>query len=285
MPATEKHIPTKSLAQENGYGIVLNQLSPHDFGIDEELRQAHRHDHHIFVLQEQGISSMEIDFEQYDISSPAIFYQSPKQVHRALKIENLAVCVLTIDTEHISNDYRKLLSQLAPTKPLLLDAVDLAQIKQAFALAIDLYGKAEEPLYFSMLKDSCHTIIALMLSQYLKLTKSADKLSRFEMVEGAFSTLLEDHFSSLKRPAAYAEKLHISVAYLNECIKQVTGLSVSQQIQQRVILEAKRLLYHSNSSVKEIATLLGYDDYAYFSRLFAKATGMTALSFRNKNRD
>lgn len=285
MPATEKHIPTKSLAQENGYGIVLNQLSPNDFGIDEEFREAHRHDHHIFVLQEQGASAMEIDFERYDIASPAIFYQSPKQVHRALKIKDIAVCVLTIDTEHISNEYRKLLSQLAPAKPLLVDAVDLAPIKHAFSLAMDLYDKIGEPLYFSMLKDSCHTIMALMLSQYLKVAKPVDKLSRFEIVEQAFSTLLENHFATLKRPAAYAEKLNISVTYLNECIKQVTGLSVSQQIQQRVILEAKRLLYHSNSSVKEIANLLGYDDYAYFSRLFTKATGMTALSFRSKNRD
>jgi YesN/AraC family two-component response regulator len=44
-------------------------------------------------------------------------------------------------------------------------------------------------------------------------------------------------------------------------------------------------LYHSDTSVKEIATALGYDDYPYFSRLFTKATGTTALTFRNKNRD
>jgi len=228
---------------------------------------------------------MEIDFEKQQITSPAIFYQSPNQVHRALKITNIELYILIIDTENIANDYYKLLSQLAPVKPLPVSDTELTLIRQAFALSADLYGRTNDPIYFPMLKDSCNTIIALFISQYLKATKPADKFSRFEIIEKAFTVLLEDNFAAIKRPSGYAEKLNISVAYLNECIKQVTGLSASHQIQQRVILEAKRMLYHSSNSVKEIATLLGYEDYAYFSRMFAKSTGMTAISFRNKNRD
>lgn len=84
---------------------------------------------------------------------------------------------------------------------------------------------------------------------------------------------------------AYAKSLNISTPYLNECVKTATGNSVSYHIQQRVILEAKRLLYHSNKSIKEIAGELGYDDYSYFIRLFVKITGMTPLAFRTKNFD
>jgi len=50
-------------------------------------------------------------------------------------------------------------------------------------------------------------------------------------------------------------------------------------------LEAKRLLYHSDQSLKEIAAILGYDDYPYFSRLFTKVAGIAPLNFRHKNRD
>ena len=83
----------------------------------------------------------------------------------------------------------------------------------------------------------------------------------------------------------YAKCLNISTPYLNECVKRTTGYSVSYHIHQRVILEAKRLLYHSDKSVKEIAGELGYDDYSYFIRLFVKVTGMTPLTFRGKNFD
>ena len=89
----------------------------------------------------------------------------------------------------------------------------------------------------------------------------------------------------MKSPSEYADKLNLSTAYLNECVKNTTGYSVSYHIQQRVILEAKRLLYYSDKSVKEIAAELGYDDYPYFSRLFTKIAGITALAFRNKNLD
>jgi AraC-like DNA-binding protein len=68
-------------------------------------------------------------------------------------------------------------------------------------------------------------------------------------------------------------------------VKAVTGKSVSTHIQLRVVLEAKRLLYHSGRSVKEIAGELGYDDYSYFTRLFTKVVGMTPIAFRDINRE
>lgn len=56
------------------------------------------------------------------------------------------------------------------------------------------------------------------------------------------------------------------MSYLNECVKNITGFSVSYHIQQRIILEAKRMLFYTNKSIKEIAIELGYDDYPYFSK-------------------
>jgi AraC-like DNA-binding protein len=48
------------------------------------------------------------------------------------------------------------------------------------------------------------------------------------------------------------------------------------------MLEAKRLLYHSQSSIKEIAYELGYEDHTYFSRLFKKTVGRTPGAFRGQ---
>ena len=127
--------------------------------------------------------------------------------------------------------------------------------------------------------------MALVISQYLELTARTGTPSRFEIVTKSFREALERNYGTAKSPAVYAQKLNISTPYLNECVKNATGYSVSHHIQQRVILEAKRLLFHSDKSVKEIAAELGYDDYPYFSRLFSKVTGMTALAFRNKNLD
>ena len=273
------------MPKEIGHGIAVRKISASTMVIDQELADSHRHDHHTFVLQESGYSFTEIDFEEQLITEPSIFYQSPNQVHRAIKIEDIELYVMVVDTENLSADYRKLLQQLSPVKPLTVDGADLALLQQTFALCTKLYEQPAYQHHFPILRDSCNTLVGLFISHYFKAAKPSEKHSRFEVVSNRFTSLLDQYFVSLKRPADYATQLNISVAYLNECIREVTGFSVSHQIQQRIILEAKRLLYHSNRSVKEIASELGYEDPAYFSRLFTKTTGMTALQFRNKNHD
>lgn len=273
------------MPKEMGQGIAVRKISTSSMVIDQHLANSHRHDHHTFVLQDSGYSFTEIDFEEQQISIPSIFYQSPNQVHRAIKIENIELYVMVIDTENLTPDYRKVLQQLSPLKPLAVTGPALSLLQQTFSLCTRLCEQSAYQYHFPILRDSCNTLVGLFISQYLQAAKPIEKYSRFEIIANAFTSLLEQHFASLKRPSDYAAQLNISVPYLNECIREVTGFSVSLQIQQRIILEAKRLLYHSNRSVKEISSELGYEDPAYFSRFFAKATGMTALQFRNKNYD
>lgn len=287
MPKKTSAIPVRRLTKELGNGIFVTEISSKMFFIsDKEFKQAHRHDCHFFVLQKKGISHTEIDFEEYRINKPTIFYQSPHQVHKVSKAENIDGYILIINNENLNSEYLKLLQSIMPLKPLLIAEIkDLAIIQQTFVLCTNLYERKEDKLYYSQLKDSCNTLVALFISHYMSQSQSTEKTSRFDIVERAFTPLLEQNFITLKRPADYAEKLNITVSYLNECMKNVTGFSVSHHIQQRVILEAKRLLYHTDQSVKEIANALGYDDYPYFSRLFTKVAGMSALTFRNKNHD
>ncbi len=284
MPEKPASIPVRSLAATSGSGIAVAKVSAEVFQSDEEARRAHRHDYHFFVLQEKGVSHTEIDFEEHLITKPSVLYQSPSQVHRALRVEDIEMYILIISNEHLHADYILLLQGISPAKPLPILSDDLALVRKAFALCTDLYERNEDKLYLPRLKDSCNALVALIISLYLRQAKPSDKLSRYETIGKAFNQLLEDRFTAMKRPADYADALNISVTYLNECVRNTTGHSVSYHIQQRIVLEAKRLLYHSDQSVKEIAATLGYEDYPYFSRLFTKVTGMTALAFRKKNR-
>lgn len=92
-------------------------------------------------------------------------------------------------------------------------------------------------------------------------------------------------YSFLHTASFYAEKLHITTSHLNDCVKAITGLSVTQFLQQAMLLEAKRSLYYTNADVKKISFDLGFEDHTYFSRLFKKLTKETPLAFRNKFRE
>jgi AraC-like DNA-binding protein len=280
-------IPVNTMPDNFGGNISIERMSLDDATLNsfEGGKASHREDRHSFFLLESGTVHIEIDFQQFKIKSPSIVYMHPDQVHRIIKVENITVSSWAINNENLHPEYLQLLEDLTPAKPLLLKKETFAIISEVVSVFIKLSERKTDKLYHSLLKDSCNTLVALVVSQYLALAKSTDNLSRFEIVTKAFRETLEANYTSLKRPADYSQKLHLSTPYLNECVKNTTGYSVSHQIQQRVILEAKRLLYHSDRSVKEIAAELGFDDYPYFSKLFTKVSGMTPLTFRNKNLD
>ena len=276
-------IPVNDFGGEYHSGISIERMSLNNLPDIGDVYQSERHDRHSFHLLEEGTVTIEIDFQTYQMTAPAMIYMHPNQVHRMLSIDNVTVNSWAIDNEYLNPEYLTILEELTPVKPLSLSKETFSLVSDAVSLCLKLSIRKSDRLYHSLLKDSCNTLVSMTISQFLEQTKSSENLSRFEIITKAFREILEQNFTKLRGPAAYAEKLNISAPYLNECIKKVTGHPVSYHIQQRIILEAKRLLYHSNKSVKEIANQLGYDDYPYFSRLFTKTTGMSALAFRGKN--
>jgi AraC family transcriptional activator of pobA len=281
-----KSIPVNAVADDFGAGIFIMKASIEGLSSFEGLDHSHRHDAHMFFLLEKGTITMEIDFQVHEIISPSIVYMHPNQVHRMHgEIRDVSACGWAINNENLNPAYLELLEEVMPAKPLVLNNETFSVFCEATSLCVKFSERKHDKVQQSLLRDSCNTLVALVLSQYLVHAKSTDKLSRFEVVTKNFKKILERNFVTIKNPSGYAQAIHISTPYLNECVKNVTGYSVSHHIQQRNILEAKRLLYHSNKSVKEIAEELGYDDYPYFSRLFTKVCGISALSFRNKNSD
>ena len=278
------------MADNFSQGISIDKISikRSDFKTTqqyEEATQSHRDEGHTFHIVEKGTVLIEIDFKKYKIIAPSVVYMHPNQVHRILDFKNITVCSLAINNENLNPEYLKFLEKIAPAKPLLLTKEANSIVSDTFSLCLKFSVQKSNKLYYPILKDSCNTLVAFLTSQFLNQNKSESNISRFEIVAKSFKQLLETNYRTCKRPGEYAKKLNISTPYLNECVKNTTGYSVSQHIQDRIILEAKRLLYHTDKSVKEIAFELGYVDYPYFTRLFTKATGMSALSFRNKNHD
>ncbi|WP_316777797.1 helix-turn-helix transcriptional regulator [Pedobacter antarcticus] len=285
MQEKSKYIPVNTLPAGIREGIIIGRTSSNGLPNAKEVERSHRDNGHVFILQEKGTTHIEIDFQEHYLEASSIIYIHPDQIHRVIGFENATIISWIITSENLQPEFLKLLETLKPVNALPLKNNILSIITETSSLCIKLFERKHEKLFDSILKASCNTLIALVASQYLVKSKSKDNSSRFEVITKAFKSSLENDFTKVKSPTVYANNLNISTPYLNECFKNTTGHSVSHHIQQRIILEAKRLLYHSNKSVKEIAVELGYDDYSYFTRLFAKITGMTPLAFRSKNFD
>ncbi|WP_293742974.1 AraC family transcriptional regulator [uncultured Pedobacter sp.] len=284
MAKKAQDIPVNVLPNGTSRGIMMLRKYFDGFPENEQVSRPHRDDGYTFILQENGITNIEIDFQIYSIQAPAIIYLHPSQVHRLIAFEKAELSTWIIAEENLHPKYLRMLNELMPASALALSNETLAIFLQVASLSHNLYTKPDENLYRSTLIENINSLAALTSSLYQAQSSLTENRTRFNIVARAFRKELDLRYKTVKRPALYADFLNISVSYLNECVKTATGQSLSNNIQQRVMLEAKRLLYHSDKSVKEIAIELGYDDYSYFIRLFVKVTGSKPLYFRNKNR-
>ncbi|MBV8760320.1 MAG: AraC family transcriptional regulator [Deltaproteobacteria bacterium] len=98
-----------------------------------------------------------------------------------------------------------------------------------------------------------------------------------------FFTILERDFARTRAVSHYAKQAGISPRRLGELLGAHTGKSTKQLIDDRVVLELKRLLAHTRLSVKELADRTGFDEPTNLVKFFRQRTGQTPLEFRAGN--
>ncbi|GGF24873.1 helix-turn-helix domain-containing protein [Echinicola rosea] len=133
--------------------------------------------------------------------------------------------------------------------------------------------------------------IHLILHEAMKLQPSEDfeqQKNASSRLTSVFLELLERQFPietsskplALKSAQDYANQLNVHVNYLNRAVKEVTGKPTSAHVSDRVLVEAKALLHHTNWNISEIAFALGFDYPTYFNNFFKKQTGTTPKAIR-----
>jgi AraC family transcriptional activator of pobA len=130
-------------------------------------------------------------------------------------------------------------------------------------------------------------MLQMMLKRYLilctRLFKSQESYPN-EKVEldlvREFNFLVEQHFKSKHTVSEYAELLNKSPKTLSNLFSKISSKTPLQYIQERKMLEAKRLLRHSKLQIQEIAYEIGYDDIQTFSRFFKKKAGVSPSEFK-----
>jgi AraC-like DNA-binding protein len=121
----------------------------------------------------------------------------------------------------------------------------------------------------------------LQVQRSLDVSQNSITSKRNVILFKKFKSLLEHNFARALTPNHYAEKLNITPHHLNRTVKEITGKTATEVIRARSILEAKRFLTFTDSTVTEIAATLNYFDSSYFSKIFKAETGKSPLAFKS----
>lgn len=133
---------------------------------------------------------------------------------------------------------------------------------------------------YEILKNLVHRF--LLLAEREKRTQGYGEINKgqdYELVLH-FRELLDSHFVTFKNVSFYAGKLNVSEKKLGKSTSSVLGKKPKTLIDERTILEAKRLLIHENKPVKEIGFQLGFEETTNFIKYFRKHSENTPLEFR-----
>nr|WP_315225083.1 helix-turn-helix transcriptional regulator [uncultured Flavobacterium sp.] len=242
------------------------------------LLKAHRDEYYIFLLQEKGNLKVMLDFDAIALNSSSFIFIKPGQVHYYLPEKSLG-WVVKVSPAIIEKKLRDYLDKLASQSVAIADNHKLVSI---FKLIDDtLQSSNINTFEVKEIQFYVNAFAAMVCNVFSsKESRNLNPQSRLMQIKSTFKQLLKEHFRTLKKPAQYADLLHISTAYLNETLVNTTGFSTSYWIQQELFLEAKRLLHHTELTAKQIAFELGFEDHTYFARLFKKVNGLTPIDFR-----
>lgn len=234
----------------------------------------HRDDYYIIVLVTGGTVSVAVDFEDVTVSAGEAIVVSPSQVHSPSSASgNAEGWFMAVASEYFTPHEIDMAARYA---------LNVAPIALAENTSDDIVR-----LFEILLRRISDISVALPLASAIKslvfsgMTENGGKnIDRYMTIVTRLKKLLDENLKDEKRPSRYAEMLNISEVYLNEAVKKATGLSVSAFIRSQVVLSAKRMFVYTSLSASEIALELGYEDYAYFSKLFKKDTGVSPTRYR-----
>lgn len=268
--------------------VYVNMFSNHIRLNQDLINKPHSHNFYLCVLFTEGTGTHEIDFNSYSINPGKVFFLKPGQTHfwkfdtkpkGYIFFHSQEFYEMTFVNHRLKNFPFYYSYQNPPVIELRSNDIDF---QKKFKNLYQEYLKSE---VFRNLK-----IVNIINDIYIDLTReytsdldlSDNFNSRYLNILESFEHLLDQSYDKQKLPKYYADKLNISTKHLNRVVKQTINKTTNQMISERVILEAKRLIVHSNTSLSIISESLDFSDYAYFSKYFKTKTGITPMEFKRK---
>ena len=243
----------------------------------------HRHAFNelIFMLNDGG--THDIDFCSYEIVAGSAHFVHAAQVHQINRTNEASGCSLLFSNDFLLNSPNgKQILDTLPFSPQItpvvqFDVQTFEQIKQILK-QIEVEYTDNKPDKLDMIRSQLQVLFLYIKRHY----KGAIVDSKHNnSVVQHFLELIEQRYQQNWSLPDYAAKLHISVNYLADICKRETQQTAHQHIQNRILLEAKRLLCYSTISVKEIAYQLGFEFPQSFNKLFKKKPDLTPLEFKH----
>lgn len=251
-------------------------------------RLAHRQSYYSLYWVTEGKATTAIDFVDYALGPATLVLLQPGQVFYYPRITVplqgqalfFARDFLALESLGAANPFPVLAgANLSARAPIVIDRENYTAIDQIVrTIASEFAG--DEPGRDVMVRATLSTLLVT-----LGRLRPVATTAFYPSIVRTFLGLVERHFAEYPRTNQYAHMLGVTPGHLSETTKIATGQTASAVVHERILLEAKRLLFQTDASIAEIAASLAFADASYFARFFHRATGVTPKAFRQSIRE
>lgn len=247
----------------------------------------HRHQHVEIIWITKGTGFLDIDLKRHKMGNNMLYCIVPGQLHQ-LEMEEAEGYIISFPEGlfNSGNDDFELIYR-SGLFHLLMRAPGV-RVEQAVADEIeDISKKLYRELYNGYLLRSeiikrYISIFLIHLARQFESSLRVPAQTRNISLVKDFISLVEKKYMCWKLVKEYAYELSVTPNYLNEVVKKISGYPAGYHIRQRIVLEARRQAACPDTSMKQIAYDLGFDDIAHFSKFFKTVYGKNFTDFRKE---
>ncbi|WP_229220157.1 AraC family transcriptional regulator [Dyadobacter beijingensis] len=243
--------------------------------------RAAKYDHSVeMIWLTKGRFSAMIDLEAFEVSEGMILFQAPGRAFYFGSSSDPEGLVVRFPTGVIPADVNSTYPSLSycTSRLFQVDALTAATIMsaiQCMQLELATAHSQKTDVLSGYLR-----IVLLYLARQKSVAFSTSFGSQVTALTKRFFDLLERKYHVNKKVSQYADELAVTPNYLNQIIKQETGMTASANIRKRLLIQAKRMALVQNTSMKAVAYKLGFEDTAHFSKFFKVGCGCSFTDYR-----
>ncbi len=250
------------------------------FSFDDNSHFDHiqRNNYFSLIWVREGNGKLKADFAEYDFTANTLFAFSPYQPYMITSKESVKGIAIYFHSDffcifkhHKEVSCNGILYNNIYNPPFVqvdeLSAVTFQMLSEQIKTEMQHTDLAQYELLVSYLKIFLITA-ARLKTQQQPAAAEALKDQKEPFILQKLKDAIEANFKTKHSPSDYAELLYTTPKTLAKITKTHFNKTLSSLINERIIIEAKRELYLTDKTVKEIAYELGYEDEYYFSRFF-----------------
>lgn len=239
------------------------------------------------LLYDKGTVDFKLNMKSYHIEAPAVLIVMYDQICQPMSYSEDLKCRAIVMSKEFSDSMFANSSSLMPLKNLVSEnpVIDTKDSENAFGMLFDLLlNIAKSPLTEFKLEAAKHLTLSMFYGyshQTYQYNETKLVNSRKKELYNLFLEKVEAYHKQEREVLFYADKLCVTPKYLSQILKEVSGHTGLEIIEEYTITTCKALLSSTTMSVQQISDEMNFPSQSVFGKYFKRLTGLSPKEYRN----